>query len=123
WYGSDMNLPFESFAQLAELLREAAIVGKHPLSPREHSLTFRCESHKSLPPLHDENTQALLELLDAGSERRLRDVACRCRSSEVTFARERNDVFEVPDDHSHYSSNHGCLHLSTDVAHLLEKAT
>jgi hypothetical protein len=51
------------------------------------------------PALDDQDAEALFELLDAGRERRRRDISDRRRQGEVPRARQRRQVLQGPYDH------------------------
>ena len=52
-----------------------------------------------LTALHDLDPQFAFQPSDPGRQGRLRDMADRGRTSEVTFARQRREVFQLPQQH------------------------
>jgi len=84
-----VNLTCKPLAQLAQLLCKPAVVSERSLRPRENAFAFGRKSDKSLAAFHYEYAEALLELLYAGRQCQLCDVARRGGSSELALARAR----------------------------------
>ena len=54
---ADSDPALESFAQFAQFLLEAAIVGEHTMCPTEHAFTLGGEAHKALTTFNDQNAE------------------------------------------------------------------
>ena len=86
-------------AEVVELLLEAVAVFLHLLGPGEDALAFGGEALKALAALDDADVHIFFQLLDAGGEGGLRDVAGGGGAGEVALLVEGEQVFEVADDH------------------------
>ena len=90
----------ESLPEPTGLLLEALGIGGDSLRPRQHPLAFRGEPLESLAALHHEQPELLLELLDAGGERRLGHVARRGGAGKVALAGEHGQVLQMSEEHA-----------------------
>jgi hypothetical protein len=62
---TDPELTDHALAHVAQLLLKATIVRQNALRPREHALALLREADEALAALCDQDTETLLELLDA----------------------------------------------------------
>src|SRR4029077_6384297 len=79
------------------LLAQGAAVADDAASPVEHALAFRCEILEPRAAIDQEHAETILELLDAGRQRRLGDAAGPGRPAEMVLARQRQQEFELID--------------------------
>ena len=86
-------------AEVVKLLFEAVAVFLHLLGPGEDALAFGGEAFEALAALDDADVHVFFQLLDAGGEGGLRDVAGGGGAGEVALLVEGEQVFEVADDH------------------------
>src|SRR5262245_45079776 len=91
----DADMAGKAFPQRVDLLAHGAGVADDAPRPVEHALAFRREALEARTPLHEQHTERILELLDAGRERRLTDAAGFGGVAEMPLARQRNDEFEL----------------------------
>ena len=87
---------------LVDLLDAAAQVlglGEHALGVLERELALRRQADEAMAALDDRRAKLLLELADRRRQRRLGDVAGLRRAAEMLFARQRDEIFELPEHH------------------------
>src|SRR5580658_5008657 len=73
----------------------------------DSELALRREAEIAMPALDDRRAEFLLELTDRRRQGRLRDVAGLGRAAKMLLARQRDEIFELPDQHG------GGLHPGT----------
>ena len=65
----------------------------------QRELALRRQADEAMAALDDRRAEILLELADRRRERRLRDVTGFRRPAEMLFARQRDEIFELPQHH------------------------
>ena len=80
-----------------DLLAHGAAVADDAARPVEHALAFRREILEPRAAIDQQHAETILELLDAGRQRRLGDAAGLGRPAEMLFARQRQQEFELID--------------------------
>ncbi len=91
----DAQLSGQPVLERLDLLAHGAGVADDPAGPVERALALGCEADEARAALHEQHAERLLELLDAGRERRLRDPAGVGGVTEMPLARQRHQVFQL----------------------------
>src|ERR1700676_3780009 len=81
------------------LLPQTFPSGDRLLRPIENFLALRREPHIALAALHDGNAQFFFKMANTGGKSGLRYATDLRRACEVLLSRERDQVFELTDEH------------------------
>ncbi len=87
----------EAVAQRVDLLPHGAGVADDAARPVEHALALRGEAAEARAAVDQQHADRLLELLDAGRQRRLGHAAGFGGAAEMPLARQRQEKFELVD--------------------------
>src|ERR1700690_1052816 len=87
----------EAVLERVNLLAHGAAVADDAARPVEHPLALRREILEPRAAIDQKHAETMLELLDAGRQRRLGDAAGLGRPAEMLFARQRQQEFELID--------------------------
>ena len=96
-YDPEVQRAHEPATQAGEIVLQASVVDEYLSAPQEELLALLRQPHEPVIPDHQPDAEILLELLDGGRQRRLRDVAGFRGAREVLLARERNEVGQMAD--------------------------
>ena len=91
--------PAEPLVHLADPAAQIFSLGQNALGMFEHQFALPCQADELVSALDNWRAKVLLELTDCRRQRRLRDVAGLRRSTEMFFARERDEIFQLPQHH------------------------
>src|SRR5262249_45715358 len=83
--------------QRVDFLVHGAGVTDDAACPVEHAFALRGEALKTGAALHEQHAEGILELLDAGRQRRLAHAASLGGMTEMPLAGERDDEFKFID--------------------------
>src|SRR5580704_612292 len=95
--GGDAEMADEPALQGIDVLAHGTGIGDDAAGPIEYALAFGRKAAKAGAALHQQNSEHVLEILDAGRQRRLADVAGFCRAPEMLRACQGNHEFEFVD--------------------------
>src|SRR5262249_55403049 len=95
--GGDPQMAGEAALERVDLLAHRAGVGDDAARPVEHPFALGREAVIAGAALHQQHAERILELLDAGRQCGLTNVARLRRAPEMLLARQRYDEFQLVD--------------------------
>src|SRR5271156_6096804 len=93
---ADLQIAYQTSPHLSQTLPKTFIIRDDVLCPFQYLLALGSQAEKSLASFHQQDSKALLHLLDSRGKRRLCDFASSRGAGEVTLTCQRSQEFKMP---------------------------